>query len=170
MSDEAFALPDLTVEEILSDDFDAMTLFLEARWPDGYVCPKCGGRDNFCVYFTRSIFKCQACGFQHTVLSGTMLDNHRLGYNAIAAFIFARITERNLSAVARRVGIDYTTAHRMDKKMRRARRATGPFTAQQALHWTLVRMLEMKDKPANLYTRGADSGSVSGLAAPLIFV
>ena len=42
------------------------------RWPDGFVCPKCGGRQHS-YYAARRLFQCTACRVQTSVRAGTIL-------------------------------------------------------------------------------------------------
>ena len=44
---------------------------IEMRWPEGFVCPRCGGRRH--SYATaRRIFQCSTCRTQTSVKAGTI--------------------------------------------------------------------------------------------------
>jgi hypothetical protein len=46
------------------------------RWPDGYQCLRCGKGDNWKK--TRGLFTCRACGYEASVLAGTVFqDTHK---------------------------------------------------------------------------------------------
>ena len=55
------------------------------RWPDGYQCLRCGKGDYWKK--TRGLFTCHACGYEASVLAGTLFqDTHkplRLWFQAI---------------------------------------------------------------------------------------
>jgi transposase-like protein len=45
------------------------------RWPEGFVCPVCGGRDVW--RHARGLFECRSCGRQTSVTAGTLFDHTR---------------------------------------------------------------------------------------------
>lgn len=45
------------------------------RWPDGFVCPKCGARDAWTT--SRGLWHCRTCGRQTSVTAGTVLHGVR---------------------------------------------------------------------------------------------
>ena len=45
------------------------------RWPDGFVCPRCGGRKHG-VIGPRRLFQCSACRYQASVKAGTVFAAH----------------------------------------------------------------------------------------------
>ena len=49
----------------------------ESRWPDGYVCPRCG-HDQAYELTSRPIFKCKQCHYQVSATAGTVLHGTRL--------------------------------------------------------------------------------------------
>ena len=48
------------------------------RWPDGFVCPKCAGREHS-YYAARRLFQCTACRVQTSVRAGTIF--HKLPFS-----------------------------------------------------------------------------------------
>jgi transposase-like protein len=64
-------------------EFDAMFATNEAcmgfigslRWPEGFVCPKCGGTKFWIT--GRSLWHCSACGRQQSPVEGTLLHRTR---------------------------------------------------------------------------------------------
>jgi transposase-like protein len=60
-------------------DLDVATEYVAAlRWPDGFVCPHCGGRD-YSYVSTRRLWKCKSCQKQSSVKVGTILEDSALG-------------------------------------------------------------------------------------------
>jgi ribosomal protein L37AE/L43A len=55
---------------------DACVQYLVAlRWPDGFVCPRCQGRNAWQT--SRGLWHCRECGRQSSVTSGTVLHGVR---------------------------------------------------------------------------------------------
>ena len=48
------------------------------RWPEGFVCPACGGRAH-CVIRTRQAYQCNACRTQTSLTAGTVFASTKLG-------------------------------------------------------------------------------------------
>lgn len=46
------------------------------RWPEGFVCPRCGSGKHWAV--TRGRSACAGCGYQATVTAGTIFERTRL--------------------------------------------------------------------------------------------
>src|SRR5436190_21193029 len=60
-------------------DLDVATEYVAAlRWPDGFVCPHCGGRD-YSYVSTRRLWKCKSCTKQSSVKVGTIFEDSALG-------------------------------------------------------------------------------------------
>ena len=60
-------------------DLEICTEFVaKLRWPQGPVCPKCGGLDHSYLT-TRRIWKCKACKRQFSVKLGTIFEDSPLG-------------------------------------------------------------------------------------------
>jgi len=47
----------------------------EARWPEGFVCPKCGGR-KYCFIASRNAYQCNKCKHRTTQDMYYIRDNH----------------------------------------------------------------------------------------------
>ena len=60
-------------------DLDMATEYVAGlRWPDGFVCPHCGGRD-YSYVSTRRLWKCKSCQKQSSVKVGTIFADSALG-------------------------------------------------------------------------------------------
>lgn len=60
-------------------DLDVATAYVAVlRWPDGFVCPHCGGRE-YSYVSTRRLWKCKSCGKQSSVKVGTIFADSALG-------------------------------------------------------------------------------------------
>ena len=66
----------------LMDDAKCYEVVRELRWPQGVVCPGCGGgqvnkRGFHDHQAHRQRYECQTCGRQFDDLSGTIFEGHR---------------------------------------------------------------------------------------------
>jgi transposase-like protein len=60
-------------------DVDVATEYVAGlRWPDGFVCPHCGGRE-YSYVSTRRLWKCKSCRKQSSVKVGTIFADSALG-------------------------------------------------------------------------------------------
>ena len=60
-------------------DLDIATEYVaDLRWPDGFVCPHCGGRE-YSYVSTRRLWKCKSCQKQSSVKVGTIFEDSALG-------------------------------------------------------------------------------------------
>ena len=104
---------------------DACRQYLAAsRWPDGFVCARCGGRDAYVLVDQRR-WQCTGCRHQVSLTSGTVLHNAKLPLTQWfwAAYLMTTDT-RGISAVGlqRQLGLSRNeTAWLMLHKLRRAR-------------------------------------------------
>ena len=95
----------------------------ERRWPDGFVCPKCGGRGCYRLHGRRE-YVCKQCHRQSSATVGTVLHRTHLPLTVWfwAIYLVAR-DERGISAVqlCRELEISYSSAwyllHRLRKAM-----------------------------------------------------
>ena len=56
-------------------DADCLDYLDWLRWPDGFVCPRCGHRGGWAVADGR--YKCSGCGSRTSVTAGTLFDRRR---------------------------------------------------------------------------------------------
>ena len=92
------------------------------RWPEGFVCPKCGGSE-----FWRTgagLWMCRACGRRTSVTAGTIFDRTRTPLSTWFAAIWFLTSQKNgMSALGlqRVLGFgSYETAWAWMHKLRRA--------------------------------------------------
>ena len=46
----------------------------ECRWPDGFICPRCGNRSSYEIVKARR-WQCTGCRYQVSLTAGTILHN-----------------------------------------------------------------------------------------------
>lgn len=93
----------------------------ELRWPGGYVCPQCGGREAWRLKARPRTYECTACHHQESVTSGTIFHRTRTALPKwfLAAYLMS-CDKRGVSAkfLQRELGIAYQTAWTMAHKLR----------------------------------------------------
>ncbi len=74
-------------ERVFSDFSDARMYIEKLRWPNGPVCPHCGGVEPYRITAkpgskTRDgLYKCKACRKQFTVTVGTIFEDSHIPLN-----------------------------------------------------------------------------------------
>ena len=94
---------------------------LRARWPNGFVCPRCGGSAH-CVLFSlgRPLFQCHACHRQTSLTAGTLFGSTKLPLTKwfLAIYLVSQ-AKTGLSALElkRHIGVSYPTSWLMHHKI-----------------------------------------------------
>jgi hypothetical protein len=58
------------------DEEACLQYLFVCRWPDGFVCPRCGERSAFALP-RRNLWQCKTCGHQTSVTAGTVMHRTR---------------------------------------------------------------------------------------------
>ncbi len=114
--------------------------FIEQRWPNGVVCPRCGS-DNIMSRPNRKPmpFRCKACWKDFSVTSGTLLHRSKIPLNqwAIAFYLYSTNLKGVSSLKLRRdLGITQKSAWYMGHRIREcwnaaADKFAGPVEADE---------------------------------------
>jgi transposase-like protein len=117
-------LPTTLLEAIrYFSDLDVATDFVAGlRWPDGPVCPRCGGREHSYLT-TRRLWKCKACKRQFSVKVGTIFEDSPLGLDKwLPAVWLAANSKNGISSheLARALGVTQKSAWFMLHRIRLA--------------------------------------------------
>jgi len=118
----------------------AETLF-KYRWPDGFICPKCG-HDSAWFINTRRVYQCSRCRHQVSVTAGTMLHSTNLPLvKWFWAIYFVASDKGGISALrlSKHIGVSWPTARGMLKKIRMA------MAHRDSLYRLLNEMIEFDD-------------------------
>ena len=89
------------------------------RWPDGFICPKCGGNKG-CQLSTRKLQQCNTCHHQTSLTAGTIFESTKLPLTQwFLGLYFITQDKKGISALElmRRLGISYKAAWRMKQKL-----------------------------------------------------
>jgi transposase-like protein len=118
----------------------AETLF-KYRWPDGFICPKCG-HDSAWFINTRRVYQCSGCRHQVSVTAGTLLHSTNLPLvKWFWAIYFVASDKGGISALrlSKHIGVSWPTARGMLKKIRTA------MAHRDSLYRLLNEMIEFDD-------------------------
>lgn len=103
-------------------DSDCLRYVADVRWPQGFVCPGCGGRKGWSM--SRGTVFCAACRRQTSTIAGTVLHGTHVPVRSWFLGMWLACTQRTgLSAkgLQRELGLgSYRTAWLMLQKLRRA--------------------------------------------------
>ena len=95
---------------------------LVLRWPEGFVCPRCGCREYYRVT-RRELFHCKDCWYQVSLTAGTILEKTHLPLKKWfwAIYLIAE-DKRGISAKAlqRHLHVTYKTAWYLLQRIRQA--------------------------------------------------
>jgi len=100
----------------------------EKRWPDGFVCPKCGVAGQPFKITCRRLFQCRHCSRQTSVTAGTIFDKSRVPLSKWFLAIYLMSSDKRGCSALRlkgELGIAYGTAWAMSHKIRRAMKERG---------------------------------------------
>lgn len=89
------------------------------RWPEGFVCPACGGR-TYSLYSARRLFQCSTCRRQTSVKAGTIFHKSRAPLTKWFFAIYLVTQSKNdISSLelSRQLGVKYDTAWGMKRKL-----------------------------------------------------
>ena len=125
------ALPSTLIEAVsYFSDVDVATKFVaELRWPNGPVCPECGGVEHSYLK-TRRLWKCKECEKQYSVKVGTIFEDSALSLSKWLPAIWLIANSKNgISSheLARALGVTQKSAWFMLHRIRLAMQ-TGTFS------------------------------------------
>lgn len=90
------------------------------RWPDGFVCPRCGGRRHSLIK-TRALYQCTACRRQTSLTAGTIFAATKLSLRSwFRALYHLTQSKQGISSLelGRRLGVTQTTAWTAKHKLK----------------------------------------------------
>ncbi len=117
-------------QEQFTTEEDCYNYLLEHRWPNGFICPKCGSLEHYMIH-QRKQFQCKHCRHQTSVTAGTVFHNLRQPLRVLFMAVYLTATsKKGLSAMElrRKLGIKgYKTAWLLLHKIRTAMASSGKF-------------------------------------------
>jgi transposase-like protein len=92
---------------------------LRWRWPEGFRCPKCGGRDH-AVVGQRRLYLCHGCRWQTSLTAGTIFAHSLLPLTKWFQAMWLLTQSKNSIAtleLARQIGVKWDSAWLMRQKL-----------------------------------------------------
>ena len=77
------------------DEESCVRLLLDRRWPNGFVCPKCGSQNAVRLTSRAHTFACRDCGGQTSATAGTMMHRTKLPLRVPAPIEMATLRRLN---------------------------------------------------------------------------
>lgn len=112
----------LELEERFQSDEDCLAYLSKLRWPDGFICPRCGCEDSW--HTNRGTFMCRECQRQTSVTAGTVFHQSRKPIQLWFRAMWHVTTQKygaNALGLKRVLGLgSYNTAWQWLHKLRRA--------------------------------------------------
>lgn len=119
------------LSKFFSDEDSARQLLESLRWPDGPVCPHCGGDNPYKLTPKASskspgrkgLYKCRACRKQFTVTVGTIFEDSHIPISKwLMAIHLLCASKKSMSAhqLHRMLGVTYRSAWFMAHRLRHA--------------------------------------------------
>ena len=105
------------------DETGCAAFLLERRWPQGFVCPACGGARAALLKSRAHTYECLDCGRQTSITAGTVMHRSKLPLTVWFWAAHLMATHSNgMSAVQleAQLGITYKTAWLLAQKLRRS--------------------------------------------------
>lgn len=127
------------------------------RWPNGFVCPACGGMDH-CTVGPRQLYQCNACRRQTSLTAGTVFASTKVPLTTwFRAMYLITQTKQGISSIelGRRLGTTQTTAWKIKTKLAEVMRIASERDK-------LDGRIEMDDA----YLGGERGGGKSGRGSP----
>lgn len=93
----------------------------KVRWPDGFICPKCGNR-KYSKIRTRHLYQCSNCFYQASITSGTIFHSTNLPLVKWFWAIYLMASDKGgISALrlSKHIRVSWVTAHSMLRKIRK---------------------------------------------------
>lgn len=142
---------------LYGDEERCRALVIAWRWPEGFVCPKCGGREH-CITSKRGLFQCNGCRRQTSPMAGTIFNSTKLPLTRwFRAMYLITQTKQGISSIelGRRLGTTQTTAWKIKTKLAEVMRIDNDRTPLEG-------RVEMDDA----YLGGKRSGGKTGRGSP----
>ena len=105
------------------DETSCAAFLFERRWPQGFVCPACGGTRAALLKSRAHTYECLDCGRQTSITAGTAMHRSKLPLTMWFWAAHLMATHSNgMSAVQleAQLGITYKTAWLLAQKLRRS--------------------------------------------------
>ena len=114
----------LKFQQRFPDEARCAQFLYDRRWPDGFVCPGCGGKRSHLLKSRAYTYECITCGKQTSVTAGTMMHRTKLPLTAWFWAAHLMATHSNGMSAQQLMGQlglgSYKTAWLLAQKLRRS--------------------------------------------------
>ncbi len=125
---QSYAVNLISLLRDFDTDEECRTRLEQIRWPDGIACPRCGGRTISRIQ-KRAQFDCDACRYQFSVTSGTIMHDTKIPLSKwfIAIYLILE-SKKGVSAnqLSRTLGIGYKASWYLCHRIREALKMDNP--------------------------------------------
>ena len=142
---------------------DCREKLFELRWPDGFECPRCKGKQYYDLP-KRRLYQCKECNYQVSVTTGTVMHRTRTPLlKWFWAIYLVGTDKRGLSALAlsKKIGVSYWVAWTMLQKIRQGMR-------DRDSNYKLAGIVEMDDAFFGGSQQGGDKHGRGTSKTPVI--
>jgi len=112
-------LSEFGFERLYGSEEQCRAAVVASGWPDGFVCPECGGKRHSVVK-TRGLYQCSACRVQTSPIAGTIFASTKLKLRVwFRAIYHLTQTKQGISSIelGRLLGVTQTTAWKIKHKL-----------------------------------------------------
>jgi transposase-like protein/ribosomal protein L37AE/L43A len=131
----------LIFKEQFQNENDCYKWLFNTRWPNGFICPRCGGKEYWRIS-TRELYKCVNCRHQVSLTAGTIFHKTRTSLMKWFMLVFRMATSKtgvSINEMRRELEIkDYKTVWTMAHKVRKA-------MADRDARYTLAGLVEIDE-------------------------
>jgi transposase-like protein len=132
----------LIFQEEFQSEGDCYKWLYKTRWPKGFICPKCYGKEYWLISTKQRLYKCKKCNNRISLTSGTIFHKTRTPLLKWFMLIFRMATSKtgvSINEMARELEIkDYKTVWTMAHKIRKA-------MADRDAQYTLAGLVEIDE-------------------------
>lgn len=108
--------------QLYPSEEDCRQAIFEHRWPDGFICPRCGHRRGWHLR-SRALYECARCHYQGSLTAGTILAGTRTDLRKwfLAIWLLASTKKAPSAAeLSRQLGVTAKTAWLLRRKITHA--------------------------------------------------
>lgn len=108
-----------TLQERFGTEEKCEAALVAWRWPDGFVCPHCGGRDH-AIVGKRRLYNCHGCERQTSIKAGTVFAHSLLALTKWFQAMFLITQSKNSIStleLSRQIGVKWDSAWLMRQKL-----------------------------------------------------
>ena len=144
-------------EQQYGTEEQCQAIVVTARWPHGFECPACGGK-QYSLVTTRNLYQCTKCRRQTSAIAGTIFASTHLPLRLwFRAIYHLTQTKQGISSIelGRRLGVTQTTAWKVKHKLK-----------QVMLERDATKRLTGRVEIDDAYLGGERAGGKRGRGAP----